>query len=303
MKSFVRLLAIALVLTAAAFCATPPAASSPDASKVECSTFESHTLARRVPYCVVLPPAYLQQKQRRFPVSYYLHGLGDNEQSLINLGGWAEYDRLRHEKKIGDLVLIAPAGFTSFYVNSRDGRRRYEDFFLHEFMPAMEKKYRIATTRSGRGIMGVSMGGFGALHYAFKYPTMFSAVSANMPALIEHLPERLAVDWQQRLLGAIIGDPPDAHFFESISVFRLARIAPKSELNRMSIYFDCGTFDHYRFNLGTEALDKQLTAEGIAHEAHVYPGGHDWQFVLAHLGASLQAQWRALAKYDARGGH
>lgn len=297
MKTLARRMALFAILLAAV-----AAAAQSTASKVECATFESHTLARGVPYCVVLPPAYFQQKQRRFPVSYYLHGLGDNEQSLINLGGWAEYDRLRREGKIGDMVLVAPAGFTSFYINSRDGRLRYEDFFLHEFMPAMEKKYRIANTRSGRGIMGVSMGGFGAMHYAFKYPAMFTAVSANMPALIERLPERMAVDWQQRLLGAIIGDPPDTRYFDSISVFHLARTAPKSELSHMSIYFDCGTGDRYHFNVGTEALDRQLTVQGIAHEAHIYSGGHDWQFVLAHLGASLEAQWRALAKYDARGG-
>lgn len=298
MKSFLRLVALFLLLPFAVF-----AAAAPGASKVECANFASRTLDRNVPYCVVLPPAYFQQKPRRFPVAYYLHGLGDNEQSLINLGGWAEYDRLRREKKIGDMVLVAPAGFTSFYINSRDGRLRYEDFFLHEFMPAMEKKYRIANTRAGRGIMGVSMGGFGALHYAFKYPSMFAAVSANMPALIERLPERMAVDWQQRLLGALVGDPPDTRYFDSISVFHLARLAPRSELNRMSIYFDCGAQDRYRFNLGTEALDRQLAAQGIAHEAHIYPGGHDWRFVLDHLGASLQAQWRALAQYDARGGH
>ncbi len=301
MKTLVRALALVLTLSAATFCAAQTSAS-PEASKVECAGFESHILQRNVPYCVVLPPAYAQQKQRRFPVSYYLHGLGDNEQSLINLGGWAEFDRLRREKKIGDMVLVAPAGFTSFYINSRDGHLRYEDFFLHEFMPAMEKKYRIATTRSGRGIMGVSMGGFGALHYAFKYPAMFSAVSANMPALLEHIPSGMAQDWQQRLLGAIIGDPPDEHYFESISVFHLARSAPKGELNHMSIYFYCGAQDRYHFNLGTEALDKQLTAQGIAHEAHIYPGGHDWRFVLDHLGASLEAQWRTLSKYDARGG-
>ena len=50
--------------------------------------------------------------------------------------------------------LVAPAGFTSFYINSRDGKFRYEDFFLQEFMPAMEKRYRIGTTRSQRGLDG-----------------------------------------------------------------------------------------------------------------------------------------------------
>jgi S-formylglutathione hydrolase FrmB len=263
-------------------------------SKVECSALNSTILSRQVPYCVMLPPSYAQASARRYPVVYYLHGLGDNEQSLVNLGGWAIYDRLMREKSIGEFVLVAPAGFSSFYVNSRDGKFRYEDFFLHEFMPAMEKKYRIANSRRERGIMGVSMGGFGALHYAFKYPEMFAAVSASVPALIERLPTEFYEDWQRELMGEIFGDPPDLAFYEKNSVFHLANTASLPALKRMTIYFDCGVQDRYGFNVGTLALDKLLTRRGVPHEAHIYPGGHDWQYVLDHFAASLEAQSKAL---------
>lgn len=262
-------------------------------SKVECSTIESRILARAVPYCVMLPPSYGQDQARRYPVAYYLHGLGDNEQSLVNLGGWAIYDRLMREKKTGEFVVVAPAGFASFYINSRDGKFRYEDFFMQEFLPAMEKKYRIGTTRAQRGIMGISMGGYGAMHYAFKYPERFAAVSANMPALVEHAP-RVLSQGQRRLMGVLFGDPPDLSFYEKSSAFHLARTAPLPALKRMTIYFDCGENDRYGFNLGTTAMDKLLTQRGVPHEAHIYPGGHDWPFVLAHFDASLEAQSKGL---------
>jgi S-formylglutathione hydrolase FrmB len=263
-------------------------------SKVECSTLQSNILARAVPYCVMLPPSYAQDKTRRYPVAYYLHGLGDNEQSLVNLGGWAIYDRLMSEKKTGEFVLVAPAGFASFYINSKDGKFRYEDFFLREFLPAMEKKYRIGTTRSQRGIMGVSMGGFGALHYGFKYPEKFAAVSANMPALIEHLSPVVSQGWQQKLMGVIFGDPPDLSFYEKNSPFQLARTAPLAALKRITIYFDCGANDRYGFNAGTAEMDKLLTRRGVPHEARIYPGGHDWPFVLEHLAASMEAQSKGM---------
>lgn len=263
-------------------------------SKVDCSTLKSRILARDVPYCVMLPPSYEQDKSRHYPVAYYLHGLGDNEQSLVNLGGWSIYDRLMREKKIGEFVVAAPSGFTSFYINSRDGKFRYEDFFLQEFLPAMEKKYRIGTTRPQRGIMGISMGGFGAMHYAFKYPEKFAAVSANMAALIERLPRDLPQERQQRLMVAIFGDPPDMPFYERNSAFHLARTAPLSALKHMTIYFDCGAQDRYGFNTGAEAMDKLLTQRGVPHEAHIYPGGHDWAYVLEHFAASLQAQSKGL---------
>jgi S-formylglutathione hydrolase FrmB len=242
----------------------------------------------------MLPPTYALDKARRYPVAYYLHGLGDNEQSLVNLGGWSIYDRLMRERKIGEFVVAAPAGFTSFYINSRDGKFRYEDFFLQEFLPAMEKKYRIGTVRAQRGIMGISMGGFGALHYAFKYPERFAAVSANMPALIEHLPRELPQERQQRLMGTIFGDPPDLAFYEKNSAFHLARTAPLEALKRLEIYFDCGAQDRYGFNVGTTAMDKLLTQRKVLHEAHIYPGGHDWPFVLEHFAASLEAQSKGL---------
>jgi S-formylglutathione hydrolase FrmB len=271
-----------------------PAPHSPAQSKVECSTLKSKILARPVPYCVMLPPGYAAESGRRFPVVYYLHGLGDNEQSLVNLGGWPIYDRLMREKKIGEFVLVAPAGFESFYVNSRDGEFRYEDFFLHEFLPAMEKKYRIGTSRAQRGIMGISMGGYGAMHYGFKYPEMFAAVSASMPALIEHLPPEFSLQWERKLMGAIFGDPPDLAFYDANSPFHLARTAPLSALKRMTIYFDCGAQDRYGFNAGTLAMDKLLTQRGVAHEVHIDPGGHDWQFAMDHFAASLEAQWKGL---------
>ena len=99
-----------------------PSAAQPASaqSQVECSTLQSKILARAVPYCVMLPPSYAQDTARLYPVSYYLHGLGDNEQSFVNLGGWSIYDRLMREKKIGEFVVLAPAGFDSFYINSRD---------------------------------------------------------------------------------------------------------------------------------------------------------------------------------------
>jgi S-formylglutathione hydrolase FrmB len=68
----------------------------------------------------------------------------------------------------------------------------------------------------------------------------------------------------------------------------------------MTIYFDCGAQDRYGFNTGTVAMDKLLTQRGIPHEAHIYPGGHDWSFVLKHLAASLEAQSKGLGVQHAK---
>jgi len=274
------------------FVATPLFAHA--ASRVECNHFHSRLLRRNVPYCVVLPSSYDTDKTRRYPVVYYLHGLGDNEQSLVNLGGWQIYDDLFRQKKIGEFLMIAPNGYSSFFINSRDGKFAYKDFFFKEFLPEMEKKYRVKAERSSRGIMGISMGGYGAMNYAFSHPQMFAAVSTHMAALRDGGPPDLDGTREGRILANVFGKPVDAAFYKKNSPFTLVRNLPVATLRRMAIYFDCGTSDNYGFDQGARDMDKLLTARGVKHEFHLYPGRHDWQFVLDHFAASLEFQSKAL---------
>jgi S-formylglutathione hydrolase FrmB len=262
---------------------------------VECSSIRSKVLRQSVRYCALVPPSYDTNKARRYPVLYYLHGLGDNEQSLVNLGGWNLVESLREKGKIGEFLIFAPDGGRTFYINSRDGQVRYEDFFIREFVPAMESKYRARAGRASRAITGVSMGGYGALHMAMKYPQMFSAVSSHMGALIEKIPAALT-DARElgrglSFLGEVFGRPFDRAFWERNSPFTLARRA--SGLARLKIYFDCGRDDSFGFDAGTQAFHELLQARGIAHEFHIYPGEHNWDYVSQHMGASMEFHWRA----------
>ena len=171
------------------------AGSTAAQSRIDCSALNSHILKQVVHYCVYLPAGYdagaTQHPARRYPVLYFLHGLGDNEQTLFNSGGWTLLDDLRNQHKMGDFLIVAPEGRRSFYINSADGSVRYSDFFLQEFMPQIESKYRIRPGRAGRAISGISMGGYGALRFAFAHPELFSAVSAQSAALITESPQTL----------------------------------------------------------------------------------------------------------------
>jgi len=265
--------------------------------RAECSVVNSTILGRSVRYCAFLPASFDQDKTRRYPVLYYLHGLGDNEQSLLNLGGWDVISDLRRQGKIGDFIVLAPGAGRTFYLNSENGKVRYEDFFLKEFMPQMEKKYRAQGTRAARGITGVSMGGYGALRFSFKYPEQFAAVSAQMPALIASLPKDLnagGTGSPGSLLGDVFGSPLDRAYFERNNVFYFARIDTAASLKRMKIYFDVGQNDDYGFEQGAQQLHQLLTSRGIPNEFHIYPGRHDPQFVIRHFGEVIQFQWKAI---------
>lgn len=264
------------------------------AGRAECVSLPSKILARAVPYCVLLPPSYDSEKTRRYPTLYLLHGLGDNDQFLIHSGGMNLIEDLWEQHAISEFLIVTPAAGASFYINSHDGKRRYEDFFLQEFMPGVEKRYRAQAGRGSRGIGGISMGGYGALHIAFRHPLLFAAVGAHSAALVEQWPNISALDSRQkaqlRVLGDAFGTPFDASFWNQNNPVTIARTANFAGLK---IYFDCGSEDDYGFDAGAAALDKVLTARHIPHEFHLYPGGHDWTYFAEHLPALLEFESRA----------
>ena len=272
---------------------------------IDCSALQSHILKRNVHYCVQVPGSYEQKdasgQTRRFPVLYYLHGLGDNEQSFSRSGGWTLIEDLRAQGKIGDFLIVAPEGYASFYINSADGSERYSDFFLREFLPSIEKKYRVMPGREARAVTGISMGGYGALRFAFAYPELFSAVSAQSAALILETPEQLNAMAQERSQDArdafapLIGDPVNVAHWTANDPYTLAR-KNKVALKTTAIYFNCGQNDDYGFERGAAALDKQLTSEGIVHDYRPYPGGHSMNYFLSHLGEVIEFHSKTFAE-------
>jgi S-formylglutathione hydrolase FrmB len=239
----------------------------------------------------MLPPDYnaatAGHSPRRYPVLYFLHGLGDNEQTLFKGGGWDLIEDLRKKRQVADFLVVTPEGKRGFYINSADGRVRYSDFFIREFIPYIESHYSIRRERSERGISGVSMGGYGALRFAFAHPELFSSVSAQSAALIVQSPQQTTPMPPQLSgwLGSVFGKPFDLRHWNQNSPFMLAKQnRPQIKTSRLSIYFNCGRDDDFGFDKGAAELDRQLQAAGIQHEYHLYPGNHDTGYFLAHLG-------------------
>jgi S-formylglutathione hydrolase FrmB len=263
--------------------------------RAECRSAPSKILGHPVPFCVILPSDYDANKTSDYPALYFLHGLGGNEQLLLHSGGLNMIQDLRDSKRIGEFLLVAPDAGRSFYVNSRDGKVRYEDFFIREFMPYIESHYRVRAERKSRGVTGVSMGGYGALRFALRYPDLFVAVSAHSPALIETLPN-IKVSSDQAaavaaVLGKAFGSPVNAAFWQRENPFTIVKDGPRPA--GLQIYFDCGTEDDFGFNKGAQQFHDLLNVRGITHQFHLYPGGHDWEYFAEHLPASFEFQSHA----------
>jgi len=271
-------------------------------SRIDCNVLNSHVLGQMVHYCVLLPSGYdsATAKSTHYPVLYFLHGLGENEQTLFKTGGWTLVEDLRQHHEIGDFLIVTPEAKASFYVNSADGKVRYSDFFLEEFMPYIEAKFRVARGSRSRAITGISMGGYGALRFAFAYPEMFSSVSAQSAALFTSSPQELDAVMRSgtplgRVLGPVFGNPINVAHWKQNDPFVLAK-KNRTAIGKVAIYFNCGREDDYQFEIGADALHRQLNSEGIKHEYHPYPGDHSASYFLAHLGEVLQFHSREFEK-------
>jgi S-formylglutathione hydrolase FrmB len=270
-------------------------------SRIDCNALNSKILQREVHYCVYLPSGYdaspAKPSAPRYPVLYFLHGLGDNEQTLFNSGGWTLLDDLRRQHKIGDFLIAAPEGRRSFYINSADGSVRYSEFFLREFIPHIEARYHVRAGGEGRAISGVSMGGYGALRFAFTHPEMFSAVSAQSAALITAPPKELDAASRAgaplgQVLAEVFGNPIDVPHWNQNNPLALAK-RTSSALHKLAIYFNCGQKDNYGFEEGAAALHQILQTEGIKHEYHLYPGDHSLSYFLSHFSEVMEFHSRA----------
>jgi len=152
---------------------------------IEEAAVKSSILNKAVRYTVYLPADY-DRSERTYPVVYLLHGFTDDNTGWLQFGEINRYaDKAIAEGIIPPMIIVMPNGDSSFYINSYDGKEKYEDFFIREFMPSVEKTYRIKADKRYRGIAGLSMGGYGSLIYSLKYPQLFAAAAPLSAAVFD----------------------------------------------------------------------------------------------------------------------
>src|SRR5713226_4554344 len=262
---------------------------------VEYASVQSDSLGKELKFAIQFPPSYERDTKRRYPVLYFLHGMFGNEREFERRGVAAAVNKLRDEGRIGEFIIVSPAGENSFYLNAKNGAR-YEDAIMKDLIPYIEKTYRVISTPSGRAIQGISMGGWGALLLAFKYPGMFSTVTTHSAALFTELPHPSGNDrrsqFMLQVIGKIFGDPPDEDFFRSVNpIFVAERNAAAIKKSGIKVYFDCGEQDRYGFQESNKGFDDKLTKLGIAHEFHLFPGNHGWEYMISVADHSYTFLW------------
>jgi len=265
------------------------------AGGVDYGSLQSPSLGKELKFAILLPPSYQTDTKRRYPVLYFLHGMNGNEHEFERRGVAAAVNKMREEGKIGEMIIVSPAGENSFYLNAKNGPQ-YEDAVIKDLIPFIEKNYRTIGTTAGRSIQGLSMGGWGALYLAFKHPEMFSSVTAHCAALFSELPKTQGGDqrsmFMARLIGRIFGDPPDdAYFRANNPVFLVEQNLASIKKSGIKVYFDCGEQDRYGFQEPNKSFDEKLTKLGLTHEFHMFPGGHGWEYMISVADHSYGFLW------------
>lgn len=268
----------------------------PAHSEVRTGSFESRSLGREVGYVVDLPPSYASG-ERRYPVVYALHGLFESGAFWERRGLAAAFAAARQRGDLPDVIVVAPDGANSFYVNGLAGR--YEDMLVEDLVEHVEKTFRVAQGRSGRALFGVSMGGYGALRMAFKHPELFAAAAAHSAMLLEKVPtaEDGARRGQLAAFARVFGDPiaPAAWAAED-PLALAAKLDPKAS---PALYFDCGSEDRYGLSVGNQELHRRLGTRGVEHEFALHPGDHGYEYVRSVIDRSTRFLGAVLRKAGA----
>jgi endo-1,4-beta-xylanase len=256
--------------------AVPPATQRPPADappqwvreKVEArntryQTFPSATIGGPVSYLIYVPRAYEESPGKRYPVMYWLHGIGGAQTGIPRLV--ERFDGAIEEGKAPPMLVVFVNGVRdSFYCDAVEGKAPVESVIVKDLIPHIDATYRTVARREGRIIEGFSMGGFGAAHLGFKYPELFGTVSLIDAALVtlDTMRERHSALYQR-----IFGGKPEN--FQAEDPRALVERNAEAIRGKTAVRLAVGALVP-----GNRSFHDRLTEMNIAHDYDELAVGH-----------------------------
>jgi enterochelin esterase-like enzyme len=258
-------------------------------------TYRSSVIGVDIGYNIYLPAPYFADPTRRFPVIYFLHGRGGNENSAVR--NFAVMNQ-----GASPTIYVFFNGFrNSKYRDALPGSPMYgvemiDTSFITELIHHIDGTYRTTASKGGRAIQGMSMGGMGALRFAFKYPELFSSVWAFAPAIDDNASN--VITQEPELMANMFNNDPAAFERENAQTFATNNAAA---IRGLPIRVAIGSLD--KLLPHSQALMVQLDSLQIAHgPLQIVNGvGHDevaiarrigkqaFQFAVTHFSLSRDA--------------
>ena len=256
-------------------------------------SIRSEILSKEKLFNIYLPPDY-DSSQQVYPVLYLLHGSGtrpDLHHRLVDGGFQAKMDSLIATGKVNPMVVVIPDAEMTFYLNNINGEYQFEDYFIKELVPAVEKSFKVGGEKAFRGIAGESMGGFGALLYSLHHPELFNTCAVLAAAIrtddqIEEMPYEDFLKNYKSAFGEINRNTKRINdFWNANSILYLIDNLSIKRISQVKYYIDIGDDDHlYK---GNSLLHIKLRDLEIAHEYRVRDGKHNGIYFNAALDDAL----------------
>jgi len=249
-------------------------------------THWSEALGREATFGVYVPADL--KPLTRYPVLFVLHGAYGSHTD------WPKLTDVLVQADRYQMILVFPdGGEFGWYVDSPiDAASHYESYITRDLVAEVDRLLPTVGTRTGRGIMGLSMGGHGALSLAAKHPELFGSASSLSGILrLTNHPDK----WEIALrLGTM---EESATQWKANSVYDLAERLKGAQV---SLLMDCGVSDEATGaivdNRETHARLKEL---GVPHIYREFPGGHSWAYWQEHLPQHLNFHQAAMAEATA----
>jgi putative tributyrin esterase len=290
-RNLVQVFLLILAFSLAAFAQTAELKSAVP-GKISNQILNSKLMAREMPYNLYLPANYDEksQKDSRFAVVYLLHGLSGH------FDNWQVFAKLEAHAKNFKFIIVMPEGDNGWYTDSATiSNDKYESYIVKELIPEIDKKFRTKALRQDRAIAGLSMGGYGALKFGFKYPDLFVLAGSFSGALgITDVTDKNSEPWVSKSVMSVYGEA-ESETRKSNDLFALVKLLSADQIKKLPfIYQDCGTEDFLiKNNRDFVAL---LAEKKIPHEYRELPGVHDWKFWDSQVQEFLRQNDRFVSK-------
>ena len=250
-----------------------------------CSTFKPQALSydtydtgyknKKLGYGVYTPPNWTPEE--KLPVVLFLHGGGDNHTSFEKFKAHQLFDQKINTGEMPRVILITPNGGLSLWENWANGKKSYRDWVVQGILPEVQKNFNTLSCPEHCHLLGISMGGFGAMRFAYFEKNQFSSISV-LSALI--LSDKQKRDFKSKILirlffplKKIFG--PDAR--ERNDKENFFRVWPKEpHLRNIRLQMIWGDNDTPGIKSANEEFHATLNKAGVEHSSHVYKGNHKW---------------------------
>jgi len=137
---------------------------------------------------IFLPPSYATDKNRRYPVVYALHGYSIGAEQWTHEIHVPQTIEGAFAQGAQEMIVVLPDSKTihngSMYSSSMT-TGDFEQYVAHDVVAYVDDHYRTLAGRTSRGLVGHSMGGYGATRIGMKHPDVFGSLYIMSPCCLE----------------------------------------------------------------------------------------------------------------------